>query len=162
MFIELQMLVWSLSAATAHKSGSSFPQTNSSVMVYVHGRSVKEAGRRRAECNQPDELEPNSVKMGCGNTAKSLRITRHMAVFSAASVTKLRAQGPSSCRPQHMHTYIHAQTHIMLLIRKAEMAKMKWLLLRVQICVHLTLNIIMTWCYNYSNYNDQTVLYVST
>lgn len=44
-----------------------------------------------------------------------------MAVFSTGSVTKLRAQGPSSSRPEHMHTYMHKQ--IMLLVRQAKMAK---------------------------------------
>ncbi len=60
-------------------------------MVYIHGRW-------KAERDPPEPLWAGAkrlllhVKMGCGNTAKSLIITLHMAVFSTAFVTKLSAQ----------------------------------------------------------------------
>jgi len=54
----------------------------------------------------PSELKPNRVKMCCGNTAKTLIITLHMAVFSTAFVTILRAQ-----KPIILHTNTLSSTH---------------------------------------------------
>ncbi len=98
------MLVYSLSlslsritAQTAHKFGSDFHLDRffcdgvcSRTLRFV--KKEENGGKRNVFRLSPSELEPNSVKMGCGNTAKSLIITLHMAVFSTAFVTKLSAQ----------------------------------------------------------------------
>lgn len=71
----------------------------------------------------PSELEPNSVKMGYGNTAKSLIITLHMAVFSTAFVTKLSAQYPVILQTLTSYMYTHTQMHHMVLIKSSKMTK---------------------------------------
>ncbi len=99
-FIQLQMLVYSLSLSLSLSPSLSYYSPNrtqiwvgfSTRLILLWWCIFTDGGKRNVIRPSPSELEPNSVKMGCGNTAKGLIITLHMAVFRTAFVTKLNAQ----------------------------------------------------------------------
>lgn len=62
--------------------------------MFIDAESERRGGWWKAERDPPEPLRAGAkqCKDGLGNTAKSLIITLHMAVFSTAFVTKLSAQ----------------------------------------------------------------------